>query len=312
MAEDMTSKACPDEDTPKVLPRDSSGTQTELSEEQTHINKRMKKEHSVLEDRKSASKVFNFPDEPLVDDKHLGDDVMPIDTEEEKTDDEMSSNTEEEKTDDEMSYNTEEEKEKAELSHNYPAIKRFANKLARIPGLVECAKELLKSLNEDGDTVSPNDAFQNLWENEVFKKKLVDEYRTVRTLRGLINKLATEDRVEKHEARMAWVKEDPVLGTDLEDDADVMRKVLSLSVLYWMDINLYNIVDLREIVPMEMPDDLIIDYTVETWLDEEALRKQIDACMGNHEEAEREVAFKEILANQLRCGPSLPEGVRVR
>ncbi|GFP84050.1 hypothetical protein PHJA_000548600 [Phtheirospermum japonicum] len=247
------------------------------------------------------SKVFNFPDEPLVDDKHLGDDVMSIDTEEEETDDEMS-------------FNTEEEKEKAKLSDSVvPAIKRFANKLARIPVLVECAKELLKSLNEDGDTVSPNDAFQNLWENEVFKKMLVDEYRTVRTLRGLINKLATEDRVEKHEARMAWVKEDPVLGTDLEDDADVMRKVLSLSVLYWMDINLYNIVDLREIVPMEMPDDLTIDYTVEHMHDEEALRKQIDACMGTkHDEAHREVAFMEIRANQLRCGRSLPEGVGVR
>ncbi|GFQ08332.1 hypothetical protein PHJA_002977200, partial [Phtheirospermum japonicum] len=161
-----------DEDTPKVLPRDSSGTQIELSEEQTHINKRLKKEHSVLVDRESASKVLNFQDEPLVDDRHLGDDVMSIDSEEEKNDDEMSTNTEE-------------EKEKAELSHNigrlcdYPAIKRFANKLARIPGLVECAKELLKSLNEDGDTGSPNDAFQNLWENEAFKKMLVNEYRKV-------------------------------------------------------------------------------------------------------------------------------------
>ncbi|GFP84061.1 hypothetical protein PHJA_000549700 [Phtheirospermum japonicum] len=278
---------------------------TELSEEQTHINKLMKKEPSISEERESTSKVLNFPDEPLVDDKHLGDDVMSIDTDEDKNDDEMSTNTEE-------------EKEKAKLSHtvgrlcDYPAIKRFANKLARIPGLVECAKELLKSLNEDGDTGSPNDAFQNLWENEAFKKMLVNEYRKVRTLRGLINKLATEDRVEKHEARMAWVKEDPVLGTDVEDDADLMRKVLSLSVLYWMDINLYNIVDLREIVPMEMPDDLTIDYTVENMHDVEALRKQIAACMGNHDEAEREVAFKKIRAEQLRCGRSLPEGVGVR
>ncbi|GFP84049.1 hypothetical protein PHJA_000548500 [Phtheirospermum japonicum] len=193
----------------------------------------------------------------------------------------------------------------------YPAY-RFANKLARIPGLVECAKELLKSLNEDGDTGSPNDAFQNLWENEAFKKMLVNEYRKVRTLRGLINKLATEDRVEKHEARMAWVKEDPVLGTDVEDDADLMRKVLSLSVLYWMDIKLYNIVDLREVVLVEMPDDLTIDYTVESLRDEVALRKQIDACMENYTEAEREVAFKEIRVKQLQCESSLAEGVGVR
>ncbi|GFP84062.1 hypothetical protein PHJA_000549800 [Phtheirospermum japonicum] len=170
---------------------------TELSEEQTHINKRMKKEPSVLEERASTSKVLNFPDEPLVDDKHLGDDVMSIDTVEDKNDDEMSTSTEE-----------------------------------------------------------------------------------VGTLRGLINEFATEDRVKKHEAWMAWVKEDPVLGTDLEDDAD--------------------------------PDALTIDYTVENMLDEEGLRKQIDACMGNHGKAEREVAFKKIRAEQLRCGRSLPEGVVVR
>ncbi|GFP84063.1 hypothetical protein PHJA_000549900 [Phtheirospermum japonicum] len=281
------------------------------------------------------SKVLNFPDKPLDDDTHLGDDVMSIDPEEDKNDDEMSTITEEEK--ERQSYltslvvfvdtlrglinefATEDRVEKHEARMawvkedpvlgtdleddadvmRFPAIKRFANKLARIPVLVECAKELLKSLNEDGDTVSPNDAFQNLWENETFKKMLVNEYR--------------KDRVKKHEARMAWVKEDPVLGTDLEDDADVMRKVLSLSVLYWMDINLYNIVDLREIVPMEMPDDLTIDYTVEHMHDEEALRKQIDACMGTkHDEAEREVAFMEIRAKQLQCESSLAEGVGVR
>ncbi|GFQ02225.1 fatty acyl-coa reductase 2 [Phtheirospermum japonicum] len=111
---------------------------------------------------------------------------------------------------------------------------------------------------------------------------------------------------------MAWVKEDPVLETDLEDDADVMRKVLSLSVVYWMDINLCNIVDLREIAPLEKPDDLGIDYTVENLQDVEALRKQIDACMRNHGEAEREVAFKKIRAEQLTCERSLPEGVGVR
>ncbi|GFP86351.1 hypothetical protein PHJA_000778900 [Phtheirospermum japonicum] len=102
----------------------------------------------------------------------------------------------------------------------------FVDKLAETPPVVEAAEKLLKSLKGDGNGCTPSDceaAFKELWGDEVFLNIIRNGCQQNPYFSSLLLAYDNDDLVSRHDERMSYVKDDPILKIELGPSALVMR-----------------------------------------------------------------------------------------
>ncbi|GFQ07891.1 hypothetical protein PHJA_002933100 [Phtheirospermum japonicum] len=105
----------------------------------------------------------------------------------------------------------------------------FVDNLAETPA-VEAAEKLLKSLKGDGNGCTDCEtAFKELWGDGVFLDIIRNGCQQNPYFSNLLVAYDKDGRVSRHDERMSYVKDDPILKTELGPSAHVMRKAMCLT-----------------------------------------------------------------------------------